>query len=121
MMALSHFLAGGGEIGSLMRAKPWGDSPLGPPETWLGALKMAVGICLNSPFPISLWWGPELVMLYNAALLPILGKTKHPAGLGRRPGIESWLVTSDSRWKSDSSFDSPWRCLAQSVSYTDWS
>ncbi|HKA00830.1 MAG TPA: hypothetical protein VKE70_30170, partial [Candidatus Solibacter sp.] len=88
-MALPHFLAGGGEMGALMRAKSWTDSLLGPPETWPEALKMAVGICLNSRYPISLWWGPELVMLYNDAWRPILGKTKHPAGLGR-PGIESW-------------------------------
>jgi PAS domain S-box-containing protein len=89
MMALPHFLAGGGEMGALMRAKSWTDTLLGPPATWPEALKMAVGICLNSRFPISLWWGPELVMLYNDAWRPILGKTKHPAGLGR-PGIESW-------------------------------
>src|SRR5262245_3683586 len=88
-MALPHFLAGGGEMGALMRAKSWTDSLLGPPETWPEALKMAVSICLNSRFPISLWWGHELVMLYNDAWRPILGKTKHPAALGR-PGIESW-------------------------------
>ena len=88
-MALPHFLAGGGEMGALMRAKSWTDTLLGPLETWPEALKMAVGICLNSRFPISLWWGPELVMLYNDAWRPILGKTKHPAALGR-PGIESW-------------------------------
>jgi signal transduction histidine kinase len=85
----ADFLAGGGEIGALMRAKSWADTLLGPAETWPDALKMAVGICLNSRFPISLWWGSELVMLYNDAWRPILGKTKHPAGLGR-PGIESW-------------------------------
>src|SRR5258708_4482027 len=89
MTTLHHFLAGGGEMGALMRAKSWTDTLLGPLETWPEALKMAVGICLNSRFPISLWWGPELVMLYNDAWRPILGKTKHPAGLGR-PGIESW-------------------------------
>jgi hypothetical protein len=33
---------------------------------------------INSRFPISLWWGPELVMLYNDAWRPIFGKTKHP-------------------------------------------
>jgi hypothetical protein len=89
MMPLPHFLAGGGEIGALVRAKSWGDTPLGPPETWPDVLKMAVSICLNSRFPITLWWGPELVMLYNDAWRPVLGKTKHPAGLGR-PAIESW-------------------------------
>src|SRR5258707_10020825 len=89
VMALTHFLAGGGEIGALMRAKSWSDTLLGAPETWPEALKMAVSICLNSRFPISLWWGPELLMLYNDAWRPILGKAKHPAALGR-PGIESW-------------------------------
>ena len=89
MTTLPHFLADGGEMGALMRAKSWTDTLLGPPETWPEALKMAVAVCLNSRFPISLWWGPELVMLYNDAWRPILGKTKHPTGLGR-PGIESW-------------------------------
>ena len=83
------FLAGGGEMGALMRAKSWGGTPLGPPETWPDALKMVVSICLNSRFPISVWWGPELLMFYNDAWRPILGKTKHPAALGQ-PGIESW-------------------------------
>src|SRR5262249_59806234 len=87
-MALPPFLAGGGERGALMRAKSWTDSLLGPPETWPEALKMAVGICLNSRYPIPLCWRPDLVMLYNDAWRPILGKTKHPAGLGR-PGIHS--------------------------------
>ena len=32
MMALPHFLAGGGEIGALMRAKSWSDTLLGAPE-----------------------------------------------------------------------------------------
>src|SRR4029077_11155161 len=87
MMALPHFLAGGGEMRALMRAKSWAGTPLGPPGTWHDALKMGVSICLNSRFPMVLWWGTELVMLYNAAWRPVLGKTKHPAALGR-PGIE---------------------------------
>jgi two-component sensor histidine kinase len=38
------------------------------------------------------WWGPDLIMLYNDAWQPILGETKHPGGLGR-PGQESWPET----------------------------
>jgi PAS domain S-box-containing protein len=79
-----EFLAGGGEMGALMRAHDWSQSPLGPPEQWPNALKMAVSICLNSRFPMLLWWGPEFVMLYNDAYRPILGMTKHPASLGSR-------------------------------------
>ncbi|HTY70136.1 MAG TPA: ATP-binding protein [Alphaproteobacteria bacterium] len=85
----TEFLAGGGEMGELMRAHDWSRSPLGSPDTWPDALKMAVSICLNSRFPMVLWWGPEFVMLYNDAWRPVLGTTKHPSGLGR-PGVESW-------------------------------
>ena len=83
------FLSDGGEMGALMRAHDWMQSPLGPLAQWPDALKMAVSICLNSRFPMVLWWGPEFVMLYNDAYQPMLGATKHPKGLGR-PGIESW-------------------------------
>jgi len=82
------FLSAGGEMGALMRAHDWMQSPLGPPAQWPDALKMAVSICLNSRFPMVLWWGREFVMLYNDAWRPILG-AKHPKGLGR-PGIETW-------------------------------
>lgn len=83
------FLAGGGHLGALMRAHDWSTSPLGSPEKWPDALKMSVSICLNSRFPMVLWWGPQFIMLYNDAWRPVLGRTKHPQGLGR-PGVESW-------------------------------
>jgi hypothetical protein len=86
------FLDGGGKMGALMRAHDWSNSPLGDPVTWSDALKMAVGTCLSSRFPMVVWWGPQLIMLYNDAWQPILGETKHPAGLGR-PGAESWPET----------------------------
>jgi hypothetical protein len=38
------------------------------------------------------WWGTDLIMLYNDAWQPILGETKHPGGLGR-PGRDSWPET----------------------------
>jgi len=87
--AALDFLAGGGEMGALMREHDWTRSPLGPPQDWPDALKMSVSICLNSRFPMVLWWGPDCIMLYNDAWRPVLGATKHPGGLGR-PGVESW-------------------------------
>ena len=84
-----QFLSGGGEMGALMRAHDWTQSPLGLPAQWPDSLKMAVSICLNSRFPMVLWWGPEFILLYNDAWRPILGAAKHPQGLGR-PGIEVW-------------------------------
>ncbi len=85
----AEFLTGGGEMGALMRAHDWSGSPLGDPADWPDALKNSVSICLNSRFPMVLWWGPERIMLYNDAWRPVLGATKHPGGLGR-PGIETW-------------------------------
>jgi PAS domain S-box-containing protein len=63
--------------------------PLGPPETWSPSVKTAVSICLNSRFPILLWLGPELRLIYNDTYIPFLGGTKHPAMLGA-PGREAW-------------------------------
>ena len=56
-----------------IRTHDWGATPLGPQETWPQSLKSAVEICLASGFPNFIFWGPELIMLYNdagSALLP---------------------------------------------------
>lgn len=76
-------------MGARMRAKDWAATPLGPPETWSQSVTAAVSICLNSRFPILLWIGPELRILYNDTYIPFLGETKHPAALGA-PGREVW-------------------------------
>src|SRR5687768_18442274 len=60
----------------------WSRTPLGPADTWPQALRTAVGICLNSRFPMFVWWGPDLINIYNDAYIPVLGK-RHPAALGR--------------------------------------
>jgi hypothetical protein len=86
---VSPFLAGGGEVGELMRRLDWSRSPLGWPETWPEMLRSQVQVALGSRFPILLWWGPDLCILYNDAYIPFLGEGKHPTALGR-PGRESW-------------------------------
>ena len=82
-------LAGGGEMGALMRGLDWASTPLGPIEGWPQSLRTVASVCLSSRFPLLLLWGPELVMLYNDAFRPILGTTKHPAALGQR-AVECW-------------------------------
>lgn len=79
-------------MGALMRSYDWSRTPLGDPAAWPDPLKAAVATCLNSRFPMVVWWGPQLLMLYNDAWQPILGSTKHPGGLGR-PGQELWPET----------------------------
>src|SRR5437667_324603 len=79
-----------GETGALMRAIDWSATPLGPVERWPLTLRSALSVCLDSPLPMMIWWGPELVALYNDAYRPMLGSRQHPEALGR-PGRECWL------------------------------
>ncbi|MCF6507927.1 hypothetical protein E9549_11005 [Blastococcus sp. MG754426] len=61
----------------------WARTPLGPQQDWSPTLRTAVGLCLNSRFPMLLVWGPELVMIYNDGYAAILAG-RHPAALGGR-------------------------------------
>ncbi len=76
------FLAGGGELGALIRAHDWAATPLGPPEHWPRSLKTVVRIMLTSRQPIWIGWGPDLRYLYNDPYKAIIGG-KHPWALGR--------------------------------------
>jgi PAS domain S-box-containing protein len=78
-----RFLANGGEMGTLMRAKNWNETPLGDPAEWPQSLKTTISIVLNSKFPMFLFWGPELLVFYNDDYRTILGEDgKHPFILG---------------------------------------
>ncbi len=85
---IDHVLAGGGESGALLRAIDWRRTPLGPVSSWPQALRAAVSHCLNSRFPIFVWWGPQMVKIYNDAGRALLG-ARHPGALGAR-GREGW-------------------------------
>ena len=82
------FLSGNSELGALMRTMDWSSTKLGPIERWPQSLQTSVSTCLNSRFAILVWWGPDLIMLYNDAYREIIA-SKHPAALGN-PGRECW-------------------------------
>lgn len=107
------FLSGGGEMGERLRTFDFSTTPLGPVSAWPHSLRSAVGICLNSRFPMVLWWGPDQLMIYNDAWRPVLGQTKHPA-IGKRgrdvwpeiwhiigPMLHSVLETGQATWQDD--------------------
>jgi len=85
---INHLFAGDGEMAGLVRSHDWSQTSLGAIKTWSSSLRTAVSICLNSRFPMVIWWGKELVLIYNDAWRPILG-TKHPNALGKS-GWEVW-------------------------------
>jgi len=83
MSRRADFLADGGHVGALMRARDWSTSPLGDPAGWPQSLRTVVGLLLQSRFPMFVAWGPDLGFLYNDSYAEILGK-KHPGALGTR-------------------------------------
>lgn len=108
-----NILVGGGDMGAAIRAFDWIKTPLGAIDTWSESLRAIANVCLNSRFPMVIWWGKELILLYNDAWRPILG-SKHPKALGR-PGqavwaeiwdiigvqLESVLKTGQATWSDD--------------------
>jgi PAS domain S-box-containing protein len=76
------FLSGENRMNERIRQFNWNESPLGAVEGWKQSLRSALGICLNSNFPIAIYWGEQLILLYNDAWSPIPGN-KHPWALGR--------------------------------------
>ncbi|MFY0579639.1 hypothetical protein ACN28S_40155 [Cystobacter fuscus] len=61
----TSWLVNGGEMGERIRAKDWSETPLGPIESWPPCLRTVVSLCVASPFPILIAWGPQRVMLFN--------------------------------------------------------
>ena len=117
----SDFLfAGPGEMRARCRALDWAATPLGPVEGWSQSLRTTVGIVLGSHHPMFLWWGPELVQIYNDAYRPSFGyadapgRARHPRALGARgrefwtdiweaigPQIEQVMTTGEATWHVD--------------------
>lgn len=91
--ALLPFFVGGGAAGQLLCTRDWTRSPLGDPARWPQSLRTALSICLPSAIVSAIYWGPELVILYNDAYAPVL-TDRHPWALGR-PFREVWPELRD--------------------------
>ena len=87
------FLSGGGTLGSLIGARDWSMTSLGPIDTWPQSLKTLVGFLLHSAVPIVMLWGEDGVMLYNDAY-SIFAGGRHPQLLGSRVR-EGWPEVTD--------------------------
>ncbi len=90
-----YFLKGGGEMGTLIRAKDWSKTSLGDPADWPQSLRTMVAVMLVNPFGMYIAWGSEYIQLYNDGYRPILGATKHPQALGistRETFSEIWHI-----------------------------
>ena len=60
----------------------WAATSIGPQDKWPESLKLMLNVILDSGFPMSVRWGPDLIVLYNDAYAPLLGD-RHPRALGK--------------------------------------
>src|SRR6267142_217431 len=85
---MNDFLAGGGQVGALVRSLDWSKTPIGPVESWSPTLRTMVRLILSNRLPMFLWWGPEFCQISNDASWPAVGGM-HPSSLGQ-PASECW-------------------------------
>jgi signal transduction histidine kinase len=86
---------GPGEMRALGRDFDWASTSLGPVEDWPRSLRTIVKTLLASRHPMFLWWGPDLVQIYNDAYRPSFASGgRHVLALGAK-GPEFWTETWD--------------------------
>ncbi|MEJ1961995.1 MAG: HWE histidine kinase domain-containing protein [Gammaproteobacteria bacterium] len=72
---------GGSAVAENIRARDWSRTPLGPLDSWPACLRTTLSICLHSLSPVAVYWGPDLITLYNDVCGRFLGDS-HPRALG---------------------------------------
>jgi signal transduction histidine kinase len=90
MQVNSHpVFAGDSRMAARCRKFDWSGTPLGHESRWPQSLKTMASTVLASGNPMLLFWGPDLVMIYNDAFAPSLGFERDSRGLGAK-GREFW-------------------------------
>ena len=64
------------------RSIDWASTPLGPIEDWAPELRSMCNLIMASPHPAAMYWGPELIAIYNEAYILLAGQ-KHPKLMGQ--------------------------------------
>ena len=77
-----EWLIGGGETGRLIRSMNWSRSHLGPRRLWPQSLCTSISLCLESPLPSAIVWGPQRSHIYNDQYIPYCIEN-HPQSMGR--------------------------------------
>ena len=76
------------------RSIDWASTPLGPMEQWPADLRSMCNLIMASPHPAAMYWGPELIAIYNEAYILLAGQ-KHPRLMGQRYR-DAWAEIWDS-------------------------
>ena len=99
-----------GEMARLIESFDWSRSPLGSSAQWPQSLKTALNVCLSSRFQLAIYWGPELVFLYNDAEREVIGSL-HPYALGKPARdvlVDMWETVGPMLYKVLKSGEATW-------------
>ena len=64
------------------RSIDWASTQLGPIEEWAPELRSMCNLIMASPHPAAMYWGPDLIAIYNEAYILLAGQ-KHPKLMGQ--------------------------------------
>ncbi|KAL8690581.1 MAG: hypothetical protein Q9218_004001 [Villophora microphyllina] len=64
------------------RSVDWATTKLGPIESWSSELRSMCNLIMASPHPAAMWWGEDMVAIYNEAYILLAGQ-KHPSLMGQ--------------------------------------
>lgn len=95
--------------------KDWSTTPVGTIDSWPVGLRTALGILLNSKFPMFLFWGSDMTCFYNDACHESMGiDGKHSDILGKcgamvlsetwrimLPIIDELMISGEASWHED--------------------
>lgn len=65
------------------RRVDWASGPLGPMEDWSSELRTMCNLIMASPHPAAMYWGEDLIAIYNEAYILLAGQ-KHPQLMGQK-------------------------------------
>ncbi|KAL7274382.1 hypothetical protein RUND412_002721 [Rhizina undulata] len=81
------------EYYQLLRSVPWHETSLGPLSHWPNSLRCISNAIMSFPHPTVLYWGEDLVSIYNEAWKQV-AQARHPDVLGKK-FEESWPELKD--------------------------
>ena len=79
------------------RSIDWASTALGPIEGWSSELRSMCNLIMASPHPAAMYWGEDLIAIYNEAYILLAGQ-KHPHLMGhsyREVWAEIWDAVKD--------------------------
>lgn len=76
------------------RSVDWASTALGPIDTWGPDLRQMCNLIMASPHPAAMYWGEDLIAIYNEAYIMLAGQ-KHPTLMGQSYNV-AWAEIWDS-------------------------